>query len=217
LVVASFYACIHRDGHSAVISTAVADVSGWHPIDFLDIDPAGLQAAANCSLHHFMHIYIELDALDSSPSPSPPFLASIPWTSQISTQRPLNQLRIVGCITLCMYPSRWALWSHLHRRRRRFWLAPHGLLKYRPSRPRSGCKLVVASFYACIRRYGRSAVISATVADVSGWHPVDFSDIDPAAIESAANHRLHHAIYVSVKTGTLESSPPFLAGIQSTS
>jgi hypothetical protein len=86
---------------------------------FSNIDPAGLEVGANWSLHHFMRVSVDMGALQSFLPPLLTFLAGIPWTSQISIQRPLNQLQIIGYITLFMYPSRRALWSH----RRPFWLA----------------------------------------------------------------------------------------------
>jgi hypothetical protein len=52
---------------------------------FSDIDSARPNLPGNWLLHHFMRISVDSRALETSPSPSPPFLASSHLPSQIST------------------------------------------------------------------------------------------------------------------------------------
>jgi hypothetical protein len=156
-------------------------------IQLPDIDSASPNSPGNWLLHSIMHISIELDALELSPSPPPPFPAGSYLPSQISTQR-VPICRVISyCIILCVYPSILGPWNHLLRHHHRFWPAAICLLRFRLSGPQPTRKLVVVTFYASIRRAESPGILSFAIAAIYGHHPFAFSDIDPATTNTPGN------------------------------
>jgi hypothetical protein len=217
--IALYRVCTHRFWRRETVAFAVTADSARYPIKLSDIDPAASDAAANHSLHRIRRVSVDLGAGKLSSLPSLPILPGTPSNSQILIQRPRMRLQIICFIVLGISPSTLAQGNCHLRHFRRFWRVLHPVLRYRSGGLKYTCELFVASYHACLPRFWCWEIITFAISANSRWYPTKFSDIDPAASNSPANHSLHCIRRVSVEIGAGKSSPlpslPILAGAPS--